>query len=423
LSQDQAVVDTDVASLPQGESSSFVVVLLSALLGGLILNLMPCVLPVLGMKLASVLSAQGKAKQRIRFEFIAVSLGVISAFVMIAVMLSLMKLLGISIGWGVQFQNPYFIGSLLILTALFSFNLFGQFEFKLPSRLTTKAASAGGAGYAGHFVQGVFATVLATPCSAPFLVTAVSVAFVSSIWHAMLIFLMLGVGMALPWIGVAIWPQLIHKLPKPGRWMLTLRFVFGLMMLATSFWLLSILQSFIGTGLSVLVALILLVFLARATALQYGRVFLIKSCALGLIISVLALVVGALTTKHWATPLARDHNWQVFEQSQISSQVAAGKVVFVDVTANWCITCKANKVGVLLQEPVYSRLGQADIQLMRADWSQPSDKISSFLQSYGRFGVPFNIVYGPNAPQGIELPVLLNAENVLSTIEKAKGQP
>ncbi|HIF9476698.1 TPA: protein-disulfide reductase DsbD family protein [Photobacterium damselae] len=404
------------------QNDSLLKVIGLALLGGLILNIMPCVLPVLGMKLSSVISAKGLERRQIRAQFIASALGILVSFWLLAGFLALLKVSGQALGWGVQFQSPWFIGAMMIITGLFAANMLGLFEIRLSSNTNTWLATRGGNSYGGHFVQGMFATLLATPCSAPFLGTAVAFALGANYLTLFAIFTALAVGMAAPWLLIALFPQLANALPKPGMWMNTVKTIFGLMMLVTSLWLLSLMANFFSLKIVIVIGAIALALLLsqlwrikgkRATLLTVG--FLILVTAIG-------LIIGSLTADKWAKPLPQDHHWIPLNVEQIEQDVAQGKTVFVDVTADWCITCKANKVGVILQEPVYSALDQENIVLMRGDWTKPSDYVTNFLQSHGRFGVPFNIVYGPAAPNGIELPVILTSEQVLDALKQASSK-
>ena len=407
--------------LPVETSSSLAEIIAIALLGGLILNVMPCVLPVLGMKLSSVIAAEGLEKRQIRTQFLASAAGILVSFWLLAGFLILLKLSGQALGWGVQFQSPYFIGMMVLVTGLFAANMLGLFEIRLSSSSNTWLASRGDNSYLGHFVQGMFATLLATPCSAPFLGTAVAFALGAEFVTLFAIFSALAVGMALPWLLIAAFPALAEKMPKPGAWMNTLKTLFGIMMLATSLWLLTLMANFFsplqvsGIGAALTVAL-----LWRLGKVK-GRKPVVITLAVLLLGSAGGLIVGSVTAEQWATPFAKEHPWQPLNTDQIHQAVNQGKTVFVDVTADWCITCKANKVGVLLQEPVYSVLGQSHITLMRGDWTKPSDYITGYLQSHGRFGVPFNIVYGPGAPQGIPLPVVLTSNEVIQAIEAASA--
>ncbi|HIF9257861.1 TPA: protein-disulfide reductase DsbD family protein [Photobacterium damselae] len=404
------------------QNDSLLKVIGLALLGGLILNIMPCVLPVLGMKLSSVISAKGLERRQIRAQFIASALGILVSFWLLAGFLALLKVSGQALGWGVQFQSPWFIGAMMIITGLFAANMLGLFEIRLSSNTNTWLATRGGNSYGGHFVQGMFATLLATPCSAPFLGTAVAFALGANYLTLFAIFTALAVGMAAPWLLIALFPQLANALPKPGMWMNTVKTIFGLMMLVTSLWLLSLMANFFSLKIVIVIGVIALALLLSQLWRIKGKRATLLTVGFLIIVTAIGLIIGSLTADKWAKPLPQDHHWIPLNVEQIKQDVAQGKTVFVDVTADWCITCKANKVGVILQEPVYSALDQENIVLMRGDWTKPSDYVTNFLQSHGRFGVPFNIVYGPAAPNGIELPVILTSEQVLDALKQASSK-
>ncbi|WP_154140925.1 protein-disulfide reductase DsbD family protein [Photobacterium damselae] len=404
------------------QNDSLLKVIGLALLGGLILNIMPCVLPVLGMKLSSVISAKGLERRQIRAQFIASALGILVSFWLLAGFLALLKVSGQALGWGVQFQSPWFIGAMMIITGLFAANMLGLFEIRLSSNTNTWLATRGGNSYGGHFVQGMFATLLATPCSAPFLGTAVAFALGANYLTLFAIFTALAVGMAAPWLLIALFPQLANALPKPGMWMNTVKTIFGLMMLVTSLWLLSLMANFFSLKIVIVIGVIALALLLSQLWRIKGKRATLLTVGFLIIVTAIGLIIGSLTADKWAKPLPQDHHWTPLNVEQIKLDVAQGKTVFVDVTADWCITCKANKVGVILQEPVYSALDQENIVLMRGDWTKPSDYVTNFLQSHGRFGVPFNIVYGPAAPNGIELPVILTSEQVLDALKQASSK-
>jgi suppressor for copper-sensitivity B len=407
--------------VPMAANTSLLKIIGIALLGGLILNIMPCVLPVLGMKLSSVISAEGLQKRQIRTQFLASAAGILTSFWLIAGFLVILKISGQALGWGIQFQNPYFIGAMIIITGLFAANMLGLFEIRLSSNTNTWLATRGDNSHTGHFVQGMFATLLATPCSAPFLGTAVAFALGANYITLFAIFTALAIGMAAPWLLIALFPRLAQMMPKPGKWMDKVKTMFGLMMLATSIWLLTLMTSFLSTGLVWLIGLSLIALLLWRLGNVKGRKPVIFTLAFLIFGSAGGMILGSVTADHWATPLPADHAWVPLQTDEIARAVSQGKTVFVDVTADWCITCKANKIGVLLQEPVYSALGEDNMLLMRGDWTKPSDYVTGFLQSYGRFGVPFNIVYGPGAPQGISLPVILSTDDVLNAIRVASG--
>lgn len=398
-----------------------------ALLGGLILNLMPCVLPVLSLKLLGVVGHGGGEARAVRTSFLASAAGVIFAFLVLAAALATVKAAGVAVGWGIQFQQPLFLAAMLLLLTLFACNLWGWFEIPLPGWLGNLAARGSGAGrahqgLAGHFATGAFATLLATPCSAPFLGTAVGFALAGSTADLFAVFTALGIGLALPYLLVAALPGIATALPRPGPWMVTLRRILGVALAATALWLLTVLAAQLGYFAAVLAGFLLVaiggaLWLRRRLAPRLDR-----PAAMAVVVSALAmlLLVGA-PPQGAPSPVLRAPAWEAFDEAAIGRLVAEGKVVFVDVTADWCITCQVNKKLVLDDEEVATRLRGDGIVAMQADWTRPDDKIARYLASFGRYGIPFNAVYGPGAPQGVALPELLSREAVLDALSRVAG--
>lgn len=345
-------------------------ILLLALLGGLVLNLMPCVLPVLSLKILSVVSHGGKDSRGVIFKnFMASAAGILFSFWLIAGVLVALKSAGETIGWGIQFQHPGFLAFLTIVVLGFAANMWGLFEIPLPRFIARHATpkSADEPTLAGHFLTGAFATLLATPCTAPFLGTAVGFALARGAVEIFTIFTFLGLGLALPYILLAVSPRVFKYMPRPGAWMVRLRKVLALALVATALWL------------------------------------------------------GSILVTITATPtLAK--GWEKFEQPRIAAELDAGKTVFVDVTADWCLTCKANKRFVLERDSVAAALDAENVVKLQADWTQRDEGIAAYLQSYGKYGIPFNIVYGPGAPDGIVLPELLTESAVLDALSEAAGE-
>lgn len=394
---------------------------LMALAGGFILNLMPCVLPVLGMKLGSILQVEQRDRRSVRWQFLASSLGIVVSFMALALLMTLLRLSNHALGWGIQFQNPWFIGFMVLVTLLFSANLFGLFHLQLSSSLNTKLATHNGRGLSGHFWQGAFATLLATPCSAPFLGTAVAFALAAPLPVLWGMFVALGIGMSLPWLLIAAWPALALRLPRPGRWMNGMRLALGLLMLVSSLWLLSLMTNHIGVKPTLIVGAILLLGLLLAVWQQLGARSAGIAAASVLVVGGLALLVGSLTANQWRQPLHDNIAWQPLSEQAIVQALADNKRVFVDVTADWCVTCKANKYNVLLRDEVQKALSAEDVVALRGDWSRPSESISAFLQQRGSVAVPFNQIYGPGSPDGEVLSPLLTREAVLQALSTAKG--
>ena len=426
-------LEAKVPSIAQGSSAaqetpgpSLLAMLGIALLGGLVLNLMPCVLPVLSLKFISVVSQGGRAPAVVRAGFLATAAGIIVSFLVIAGVLIGVKAAGHGIGWGIQFQEPAFIAAMAVLVTVFACHLVGFFEVPLPRFIANAASARTGPdeSLAGHFVTGAFATLLATPCSAPFLGTAVGFALAGETWQMLAIFLALGVGLALPHLLVAAVPSLAAKMPRPGRWMLWLKQAMAIPLALTAIWLLGILAAQVGFVAAATLAVLLLVIVAMVTLrdrlpeTRRGLVFP-AVVALAVVAIVLPDVIAAQVKKRGAETndvIA----WKNFDRGQIRSLVSQGKTVFVDVTADWCLTCQANKRFVLSKDAIAKRLNSASVP-MQADWTRPNPEIGAYLASYGRYGIPFNIVYGPAAPGGIVLPELLTQDEVSSALDKAAG--
>ena len=403
-----------------------------ALLGGLILNLMPCVLPVLAIKLLAVVGHGGGEKAAVRRGFLASTAGIVAAFALLAALAVGLKQAGLAVGWGIQFQQPLFVVAMVVILVLFACNMMGWFEIRLPGRVADAAARAGGSGpahetsLAGNFLQGAFATLLATPCSAPFLGTAVGFALSRGALEIFVIFIALGVGMALPFLAVAAFPALATRLPRPGAWMNWLKRILALALLATALWLLSVLARQQSLPVAIAVAALLLVvglLLAmrrRLPATMAGGVpvlvVIVSALALAAPLTLPALGIDG---RRGVAPAAADSDWQVFDRAAVPRLVAAGHTVFVDVTADWCITCKVNKQRVIEAGTVAAALDGERVVRMRADWTSPDPAIADFLAAYGRYGIPFNIVYGPSAPSGIVLPELLTDASVLDALAEA----
>ncbi|MFQ5971942.1 MAG: protein-disulfide reductase DsbD family protein [Alphaproteobacteria bacterium] len=402
---------------------SFWAILALALVGGLILNLMPCVLPVLSIKLLSVVGHGGGDPRHVRIGFLAATAGIVSSFLLLATGLAVLKLAGSAVGWGIQFQQPAFIIAMVAILTLFATNLLGLFEIRLPGRISDVAVThSGGTRLGGHFLSGAFATLLATPCSAPFLGTAVGFALSRGALETYAVFAALGIGMATPFLAVAAFPKVATKLPRPGPWMVTLKRVLSLALVATAIWLLSVLAAqvsltaAVAVGVFMLVAAVLIAARGRIPA-RLGRA--VPAGVLGAMVLAFLTPVTLPTVASPATGPAADIVWRPFDRGSILELVSAGQVVFVDVTADWCITCQVNKKRVLEAGEVARTLAADGVVAMRADWTRPSEEISDYLASFSRFGIPFNVIYGPDAPAGVPLPELLSSNAVLDAFSEA----
>ncbi|MFQ5784056.1 MAG: protein-disulfide reductase DsbD family protein [Alphaproteobacteria bacterium] len=391
-----------------------------AFLGGLILNLMPCVLPVLSLKLIGVIGMAGAARRRVVTRFAAAAAGIVVSFLLLAGLVIALKAAGLAVGWGIQFQEPLFLVALIAILTLFACNLWGFYELPLPAWLANLGGSRQHDSVPGHFLSGAFATVLATPCSAPFLGTAVGFALARGPLEIVTVFAALGLGMATPYLAVAAFPGLATRLPNPGAWMGVLRRILGVLLAATAVWLITVLAAQAGITAALVVAALML----GATLVLWGGVGrlrrLVMAAALTALI-VLAFVAPGQLGRDGAPvpPAAADEIWQPFDQAAIPELLAAGKTVLVNVTADWCITCQFNQRTVLDRGAVANRLTSGQIVAMRADWTLPNPAIAAYLEGFGRFGIPFNAVYGPALPHGLPLPEILTEDAVVAAFDRA----
>src|SRR3989338_15286 len=336
-------------------------ILLLALIGGAILNIMPCVLPVLSIKLLSVIEHADAAISRIRFAFLATILGILFCFVIFAFLAVLIKITGNSLGWGLQFQNHYFLIFLIIVLTFFTANLLGIFEISfnqiLANLLNKKISREEKNIFIPNFFSGILAVMLATPCSAPFLGSAISFALAGDFVVIFAIFMAIGIGFASPYIVLIASPQLVRFLPKPGMWMVKVKQLMAGFLAATIIWLVYILSHNLGALPALLVAIFAVMILGclkiKSNLLKFLTIIV-------MVISAFA-IPSDLQKYHQTRKYNDDSLWRNFNEAEIYHLVAEGKVVVVDITADWCITCKFNKFRVLQNEEIVAKLERGQI--------------------------------------------------------------
>jgi len=425
---------TVVARTETGGLGGLLGILVIAFLGGLILNLMPCVLPVLSLKLLGVVGHGGGETGAVRRSFLATSVGILFTFMVLASLTVVLRMAGLSVGWGIQFQQPVFLSAMAVLLTLFACNLWGFFEIPLPGWMGDLALRHSGhsqgraQSLGGQFLTGAFATLLATPCSAPFLGTAIGFTMARGAPETYVVFFALGLGFAAPYLTIVAAPQLATRLPRPGPWMVSLRRFLGLALALTALWLISILAAQVSVDAAANVAVLLLALGAvlwgqagENPRIALPRLLLQLAAAL----LVFAVLVAPGRFEEVATPpLPPDHFWQPFDRAAIPALVASGRVVLVDVTAQWCLTCQVNKKLALESGEVVQLFDtlsdHGGVIAMRADWTRRDDDIAAYLAGFWRFGIPFNVVYGPAAPRGSVLPELLTPARVVKAINRAR---
>ena len=387
---------------PAPSSSSLPVILVLAALGGAILNLMPCVFPVLGLKVLSFTNAH---HGRPVSHGLVYSAGVVLSFVVVAGILIALQQAGQAVGWGFQLQSPLFVASLAALFFVLSLNLLGLFE------LGGRWMNIGGdlsqePGFRGSFFTGVLATLVASPCTAPFMGSAVGYAATQAPTISLLVFASLGAGMALPVLLLTVFPQWLRWLPKPGQWMLHLRQLMAFPLLATAIWLAWVVGRQTGAdGMAgTLLSWLLLGFAVWLWGLGGRRKWLAVIC----LAAIPSLLLGTLQRPQ---PNANDRQ---FDAGQITALRESGRAVFLDVTADWCITCAANEALVLNTDTIQQAFADSNVEYLVADWTRYDPAITALLADFERNGIPLYVYYPADlnaAPQ--LLPQVLNKAMVL----------
>ena len=393
-------------------NNSLLYLLLISLLGGFILNLMPCVFPVLSLKLLSVINTEDK---KIKSSFFITVLGIITSFLILGSFFAILKQINISISWGMQFQEPYFLMFILIIISMFFLNTLGLFQINLPSFLfSSKILNSGNNFYTKNFFNGFFATLLATPCSAPYLGTAVTAAFTQSTTFLFLIFFFMGIGMSLPYLIIAFFPGLISFLPRSGKWMIYFKYFLSILLFITIVWLLSILNNYFNYFFIVTFT-VLLILISAILKFRIYQTPLIISLIIIFFLTPYLNSFQKINEENY-----KSNNWLDFNSKSIPEIIANNEIIFLDITADWCITCKFNKINVLNSKTVSDFFDSQEVTLIKADWTQPNEKINKFLKKYNKFGIPFNAFYSSKFPEGIVMNEILTEKQIFETYNKVK---
>ena len=404
-------------SLKSPQAGFSLSIVMIAFLGGLVLNIMPCVLPVLMLKLHSVLSLRHTSDiRRVRLRLLTGAAGILASFFLLSVGLMAVSLAGQPLGWGVQFQNVIFLSFMAVVMSLFSLTMFDKLVLPVPvfaQRLSQNKNSL-----SSDFISGFMATLLATPCSAPFVGTAVSFAFTAPPAQMLGILMMMGLGLASPWIVFSVFPQMIYLLPRPGRWMNGVKAVMGIGLGGTVIWLLWLIEmqaglAALGLLVCVLVGISLCIWFRKTS---FAAVMMLGICAVFL--PYIVMQNSTSMDKSDGYQQTAELRYQPYRKAVLDDALASQRPVFVDVTAAWCITCQVNKKRVLEHRDVIAAFKQHDVVLIRADWTEANPEIAAFLSSHGRYAIPFNLFYTGSENQPVLLPELLSVEVLLSTLDK-----
>src|SRR6267154_791517 len=403
--------------------------LLFGFLGGIILNLMPCVLPVISLKIFGFVQQAGQSRQRIFRSGIAFTMGIFAWFVALAVLLIALKGAGRDVTWGgFQFTNPYFVLVLSVIVLVFALNLFGVFEISLPQSVTHNLLSTSERkDLLGSFFQGVFATVLATPCTAPFLGTALGFAFTQSAAIILVMFIAIAAGMSAPYLLLSAQPAWLRFVPRPGPWMLHVKQFMGFLLLATLLFLLYVVGAQRGLEGAIWASCFLLVIsvacwmkgafvVPTASASKRGVVLVL------MLLLVLASGVYFIGDKFQSAKVASGDlqlrgGWQGITPERLQTELEQGRTVFVDFTAAWCLTCKFNEASVLEAQDVREAFQRHGIVKLKADWTNGDPVITRLLQHFGRPGVPLYVLYPAKNEEPIVFPELLTKSMILDKLE------
>ena len=426
------VLKSAAGNAAEGATGTFIL-LLSALFGGLILNLMPCVLPVLSLKLFSLIKQSRESRKRLLVLGTSTTLGILASFWALAGIVAAVKAGGGNAGWGMQFQSAGFIAFMVVILSAFAMSFFGVFEIWLPGSATTKMDKAGRKqGFWGAFFTGALLVLLSTPCSAPFLGTAMGFAFTASTPVLFLFFTAAGVGLALPYMLVSVFPKVLKAFPKPGAWMVTLQKIMGVLLLGTVAWLLWVVHEQAGNvGVGIFAAISLLsiaMSFAIGNIAPPGVAFFREVLSVGSAVVILAVIWFALASpkfeaevdaifKARSVQLITEDGWYRYTPELIEEFAKSGRTVFIDATADWCLTCKANEAAVLNRDDFKHAMDSLNVARVKADWTRETPEVTALLRSMGKSGVPAYAIYpAGDASKQIVLPELLTTDGIVEKI-------
>jgi thiol:disulfide interchange protein DsbD len=421
-----ATPNPELRTLNSEPARGLVGTLVLAFLGGLILNLMPCVFPVLGIKILGFVNQAGADRRKVKLHGLVFALGVLTSFWVLAGLMLALRAGGKQVGWGFQLQEPGVVFVLAVVMLALALNLSGLFEVGL-SAVGAGAQLQAKSGFAGSFFTGVLATVVATPCSAPFLVTALSASITLPPAVSLVMFTLIGLGLATPYLVLSLFPGSLRFLPRPGAWMETFKQFMSFPLYLTVGWLVWVLAGQTRDNDYALLYVLAGLTLVALAAWFYGRYAQAYGKPLRQMIGrglALGLLGAGLLTGWPKAPLPLQFGtgynvtWQKWSPTAVAKLRAENRVVYVDFTARWCFTCQTNKAAVFSSKAVLDALATKDVVLLKADWTSRDPEITAALTSFNRNAVPFDLIYAPGHAEPVLLPELLTADIVLHALEQ-----
>ena len=400
----------------------------AAFLGGVILNLMPCVLPVLSIKVFSLIEHAGSNSSKRIVHGLMYTVGVILSFIALAIVLMGLRSFGTEVGWGFQLQDPFFITFLIILFFLLGLNMLGLFEIGSSLARLSNASISKRSDWLGSFATGILAALVGAPCIGPFIGGVSGIALQVNSGLGVLIFAMIGLGLAFPFLILSWVPGLLRFLPKPGMWMVRFRQAMGWALILSAAFLIWVVKNSVGIGgVALFLVLLLVILFAGYQFSRWGRITESKSSqrrarlASIVLILVAGIIVGQYLDQLYNEAASKDivyegGKWEKWSESSVRAALDSGQGVFIDFTASWCLICQSNKALVLRKKKTEALFDKYGIRLFVADWTQNDPEITRALESYGRSGVPLYILKTPDGTEQI-LPQNLNYSLLETAVE------
>ena len=408
------------ASIEKKSEYSFLWIIIYAFIGGFILNFMPCVLPILALKALQLVKLSDKKESGIRMSLLGQSIGIIASFIFIALSTYVLQRLGQHVGLGMQFQQPLYLITMVIILSVISINLVEDIElnFRVPNIIYNFFISEKG-NFLSFFLSGILSTMLAIPCTAPFITIAIGFALTADLSRMLIIFLSIGIGMSIPYIVMILFPKTAKLLPKPGNWMNKFKKILGILIFLTSLWLIYVISTQLGNKAAITLFLLVILIKFVLTDKKFFR-NLSKILSIIILLVLCYLIPQQLYEENQQEALLIEDVWIEYKPDEITTLIKNDRIILLDITASWCATCKLNKITTLDNSVVMDYMKKRDIIGMRADISAGNtNEVSELMKFHKHYGIPLCIIYSKKFPEGMMLPIFLTPNSLISSLKKA----